>query len=70
MSFPGNKADRFVVREIGVAPGVADADVDDHSQQQVHRHAGNHHQKALPGGFGPEFCVSSCLAFMEKNINK
>ena len=39
------------VREIGVAPSVADADVDGHGQHDVHHHAGDHHQEAFPGGF-------------------
>ena len=44
----------LVVREVGLAPRVADADVDRDGQQNVHHHAGDHHQKALPGGLGPE----------------
>jgi len=45
------------VREIGVAPRVADADVDGHGQHDVHHHAGDHHQKTLPGGFGAELVL-------------
>ena len=41
-----------LVREIGVAPGVADADVDRHGEDDVHHHAGDHHQKiAAKAGF-------------------
>ena len=44
----------IVVGEVGVAPRIADSAVDDDGQQDVHHHAGDHHQKALPGRFGPE----------------
>ena len=43
------------VGEVGVAPGVADAAIDDDGQQDIHHHAGDHDQKALPGGFCAEF---------------
>ena len=46
---------RIFVREVVVAPRVADSDVDEDGQQNVHHHAGYHHQKTLPCGFGAEF---------------
>ena len=39
----------------GLWVALTDADVDDQGEENVHQHAADHDEQALPGGFAPEF---------------
>ncbi|CCZ99004.1 uncharacterized protein BN505_00288 [Alistipes sp. CAG:157] len=41
--------------EVTFAPFPTDADVDNQGEENVHQHAADHDEQALPGGFAPEF---------------